>query len=96
MAALAAAEAEVISDPGIRGGLPVIRGTRIGVYEIADFCKAETDDYILEQFPSLTLKLLEHAKLYANAHPLPRRPGPSDRPLLPGIKTRVITTNRLS
>ena len=96
MAALAFAEAEVISDPGIRGGLPVIRGTRVGVYEIADLCKAETDDYILEQFPSLTLTLLEHAKFYANAHPLPRRSGRSDRPRLPGIRTHVITTDRLS
>lgn len=96
MAALATAESEVISDPGIRGGLPVIRGTRIGVYEIADLCKAETDDYILEQFPSLTPTCLEHAKLYAKAHPLSRRKGRSDRPRPPGIRTHVVTTNLLS
>lgn len=96
MAALAVADSEVISDPGIRGGLPVIRETRIGVYEIADLCKAETDDYILENFPNLTRTRLEHAKLYAKAHPLPRRLGRSDQPRLPGIRTHVITTNLLS
>ncbi|WP_176695401.1 DUF433 domain-containing protein [Phaeobacter sp. B1627] len=96
MAALAAAEAEVISDPGIRGGLPVIRGTRIGVYEIADLSKGEPDEYILEQFPSLTRTRLEHARLYAKAHPLPRRVGGSDRPRPPGIRTHVITTKLLS
>jgi len=96
MAALATAESKVVSDPRIRGGLPVVRGTRIGVYEVADLCKAETDDYILEQFPSLTRTCLEHAKLYANAHPLPRRVKRSDRPRPPGIRTHVVTTNLLS
>ncbi|MFY0646685.1 DUF433 domain-containing protein [Sulfitobacter geojensis] len=96
MAALAIAESEVIFDPEIRGGLPVIRGTRIGVYEIADLCRAETDEDILEQFPSLTPTCLEHAKLYAKAHPLPRRKGRSDRPRPPGIRTHVVTTNLLS
>ncbi len=96
MAALATAEAEVISDPRIRGGLPVIRGTRVGVYEIADLCKGEADDYILEQFPTLTRKLLEHAKLYANAHPLPRRKGRSDRALPPNLITYSISKNLLS
>lgn len=96
MAALAAAESEVISDPRIRDGLPVIRGTRIGVYEIADLSKGEADDYILEQFPSLTRTLLEHAKLYANAHPLPRRKGRSDRPRPPNLRTYSISKNLLS
>lgn len=96
MAALAVAESEVISDQRLRGGLPVIRGTRIGVYEISDLCKAETDDNILEQFPSLTPTCLEHARLYAKAHPLPRCKGRSDRPRPPGIRTHVVTTNLLS
>lgn len=63
MASLATAEAEVIFDPRIRDGLPVIMGSRIGVYEIADLSNVEADDCILEQFPSLTRTLLEHAKL---------------------------------
>ena len=96
MAALANAESEVIADLRIRDGLPVLRGTRIGVYEIADLCRAETDEYILEQFPSLTRSRLEHARLYAKAHPLSRRVGGSDRPRPPGIRTHVITTKLLS
>jgi len=96
MVALATAESKVVSDPRIRGGLPVVRGTRIGVYEIADLCRAETDEDILEQFPSLTGTLLEHAKLYANAHPIPRRKGRSDRPRPPNLRTYSISKNILS
>ncbi|WP_211264785.1 DUF433 domain-containing protein [Litoreibacter arenae] len=96
MVALATAESKVVSDPRIRGGLPVVRGTRIGVYEIADLSKGEADDYILEQFPSLTRTLLEHAKLYASAHPLPRRKGRPDRPRPPNLRTHSISKNLLS
>lgn len=70
MAALASAEAAVIFNPDIRGGLPVMRGTRIGVYEAADIYKVEAVHYILENFPSLTEELLEQASLYAKARPL--------------------------
>jgi len=67
---LAAAEANFVFDPEIRGGLPVLRGTRIGVYEIADLCTLDQIDKIVERFPSLTAKHLEQASLYAKAHPL--------------------------
>lgn len=70
MASLACAEAAVVCNPEIRGGLPVMRGTRIGVYEVADLCKVETVDDILANFPSLTEKHLEQASLFAKAHPL--------------------------
>lgn len=70
MAALANAEAAVIFNPDIRGGLPVMRGTRIGVYEAADLCKVEAVHFILENFPPLTEEHLELASLYAKAHPL--------------------------
>lgn len=73
MADLAAAEADVVFDPEIRGGLPVLRGTRIGVYEIADLCTLDPIHEILEHFPSLTAKHLEQASLYAKAHPLKSR-----------------------
>ncbi|KUP94309.1 DUF433 domain-containing protein [Tritonibacter horizontis] len=75
MASLASAEAAVLFDPEIRGGLPVMRGTRIGVYELADLCRFETVHYILENFPSLTAEHLEQASLYARAHPLSSVPG---------------------
>ncbi|WP_415256540.1 DUF433 domain-containing protein [Sulfitobacter sp.] len=70
---LAAAEANVVFDPEIRGGLPVMRGTRIGVYEIADLLTLDPIHEILEHFPSLTAKHLEQASLYAKAHPLKSR-----------------------
>ncbi len=74
MASLARAEAAVLFDAEIRGGLPVMRGTRIGVYELADLCKFETVHYILESFPSLSAEHLEQASLYARAHPLRNTP----------------------
>ena len=73
--ALAMAEAAVVVDPDIRGGMPVLRGTRIGVYEIAGMAEVESDETILEAFPSLSRKSLAKAKLYALARPLLGRPG---------------------
>ena len=71
---LAKAEKAVVIDPGIRGGIPVIRGTRIGVYEVADLLKGSSVDDVLEDFPSLTPESIESARLYAKAHPRPGRP----------------------
>ncbi|WP_295512844.1 DUF433 domain-containing protein [uncultured Sulfitobacter sp.] len=70
MVDLAAAEANVVFDPEMRGGMPVLRGTRIGVYEIADLSTVDPIHNILVNFPSLTEKHLEQAILYAKAHPL--------------------------
>jgi uncharacterized protein (DUF433 family) len=72
--ALATAEAAVVVDPDIRGGMPVLRGTRIGVYEIAGMAAVESDETILEAFPSLNRRALANAKLYALARPLIGRP----------------------
>lgn len=73
MAALASAEANVVLDPEMRGGLPVMRGTRVGVYEIAGLTKQESVEEIFAKFPSLTVSHLKQATLYANAHPLKQR-----------------------
>lgn len=67
---VARAEAAVEIDPSIRGGMPVIRGTRIGVYELADIAAHETVETILVSFPMLTTAMIESAKIYARAHPL--------------------------
>jgi uncharacterized protein (DUF433 family) len=41
-------------DPEIRGGKPVIRGTRITVYDILEYLAGGmTEDQILDDFPSL-------------------------------------------
>ncbi|MGY6645018.1 MAG: DUF433 domain-containing protein [Salinarimonas sp.] len=91
---LAKAEKSVVIDPDIRGGIPVMRGTRIGVYEVADLLKSSSVDEILENFPSLTPESIESAKLYAKAHPRPGRPrrmaAPTARPGSREVKrTRV-------
>lgn len=69
----------IVSDPGIQGGTPVIRGTRITVYTILGRIDGgERAEEILEDYPYLTRDAVEAAVTYARAHPLVGRPG--DRP----------------
>ncbi|MAP15846.1 MAG: hypothetical protein CMH86_13570 [Oceanibulbus sp.] len=72
---MARAEAAVQFDAEISGRIPVMRGKRIRVYELADLCRFETVHYILENFPSLTAEHIEQASLYARANPLRNTPG---------------------
>ncbi|WP_368073832.1 MULTISPECIES: DUF433 domain-containing protein [Roseobacteraceae] len=72
---MARAEAAVQFDAEISGRIPVMRGTRIRVFELADLCKFETVLYIWENFPSLSAEHLKQASLYARAHPLSNVPG---------------------
>ncbi len=45
----------VISDPGILGGKPVFRGTRLPVETLFEYlADGQTLDYYLETFPSVT------------------------------------------
>lgn len=45
----------VVSDPGILGGKPVFRGTRLPVETLfQDLADNQTVDYYLETFPSVT------------------------------------------
>jgi uncharacterized protein (DUF433 family) len=49
----------VVSDPGILGGKPVFRGTRLPVQSLFDYLADGLSlDYFLETFPSVTR---EHA-----------------------------------
>jgi uncharacterized protein (DUF433 family) len=65
----------VVEDPEIRGGEPCIKGTRIGVYEIADMLdQGASEAEILEGYPSLKRYQLELAKTYAQAYPRRGRP----------------------
>ncbi len=65
----------VVSDPEIRGGTPVIKGTRIGVYEIAGMLdQGDTEEDLLEGYPALKQEQLELAKIYAAAYPRRGRP----------------------
>lgn len=67
------ARSRVVEDPDIRGGIPTIRGTRIGVYQIAGLRKNEDMDTILEHYPRLRREDVEAAELYAKAYPKPRQ-----------------------
>ncbi len=66
----------VVCDPEIRGGLPVIKGTRIGVYEVATMLADpnETEEEFLEGYPTLKREQLELSRIYAAAYPRRGRP----------------------
>lgn len=65
----------VVSDPDIRGGEPVVRGTRIPVYLVADLVSQGADAReILEDYPSLSASTLRSAIAYAQTHPRRGRP----------------------
>lgn len=50
-----AAHGRVVSDPGILGGQPVFRGTRLPVGTLFDYlADGLTLDYFLESFPSIS------------------------------------------
>lgn len=74
----------IIVDPDVRGGLPVVRGTRISVYEIADALSSDGLDATLDDFPALSRDDAEAAAFYAKAHPRTGRPraGSSSRRLV--------------
>ena len=65
----------VVSDPTIRGGEPVIRGTRVPVYMIADLVKQGAGfPEILEDYPSLDAQMIQAALAYAQTKPKRGRP----------------------
>ena len=75
MGRLIAARALVMTDPGVLGGTPVVRGTRIPVYDVAASVGAGIPtDRILAAYPGLDAEKLALATLYAEANPLRGRP----------------------
>jgi uncharacterized protein (DUF433 family) len=69
------AEALVHSDPGILGGEPVFRGTRIPVYAIAAMVEAGADrESLLDGYGALDARKLDLALLWTAAHPRRGRP----------------------
>ncbi len=76
---LAAARELVVSDPEILGGTPVLRDTRIPVYDLAASVSAGLPmDRILSAHPSLDADKVELAAIYAEANPARGRPRSSD------------------
>jgi uncharacterized protein (DUF433 family) len=65
----------VTSDPEVRAGEPVVRGTRIPVSVLADLAaQGATPEELLEDYPSLTAESLEAALLHARLYPRRGRP----------------------
>lgn len=72
---LTRARAAVVEDPEILGGTPVIKGTRVPVYDVAASATAGVPmRQLQEAYPSLTRELIELAILYAKATPPRGRP----------------------
>lgn len=85
---LGAAEALVTISSDVLGGMPVVRGTRIPVRDVAASVAAGYPrERILEAYPSLTPDQIELAVLYAQANPARGRPRAS--PVLPAGSVTV-------
>jgi uncharacterized protein (DUF433 family) len=62
-------------DPEILSGTPVIRGTRVPVYDVAaSVASGIPMERILSAYPSLKRKQVELATLYVDANPQRGRP----------------------
>jgi len=71
----------VVEDPEILGGTPVVRGTRVPVYDIAASLDAgRSAEEIRAAYPTLTGDAVELAKVYAMANPPRGRPTRHERP----------------
>ena len=58
----------ITSDPGILGGKPIVRGTRISVAMILEWvATGASRDEIIERYPHLSLEDIEQALAYAAA-----------------------------
>jgi uncharacterized protein (DUF433 family) len=91
---LEAARKMVVTSPEVLGGTPVIRGTRVPVYDVAASIAAGIPvDRILAAYPSLDADQLELAAIYAEANPPRGRPRHGSE--LPAGAT-VITDRRVS
>jgi uncharacterized protein (DUF433 family) len=67
-------EEAIVSDPEILGGMPVIKGTRVLVYDVAASVKAGISrDRILSAYPTIKEHDLDLAVAYAEANPLQGR-----------------------
>jgi len=69
----------VESNPAIRGGETVIRGTRIPIQCVVDMLnQGASEDEILSGYPTLTSKDFELAQIYGRTHP--KQESPAKRP----------------
>jgi uncharacterized protein (DUF433 family) len=65
----------VVSDPGILGGDPVFRGTRVPVHLVAELlAQGSKPAELIEGYPRLTAEMIRLEPVYAAAYPLRGRP----------------------
>lgn len=84
--------AQVTVDPEILSGTPVIKGTRVPVYDVAASTAAGIPmERILSSYPSLNREQVELAALYAEANP--SREGPR-RLAAPPPRAKIISSRR--
>ncbi|HTZ79057.1 MAG TPA: DUF433 domain-containing protein [Stellaceae bacterium] len=81
----------VVQDPEIQAGAPTFRGTRILVHPIAQALeRGVSEAELLEDYPSLTPKMLEAARVYAETKPRRGRPRADFRGLAPLSERRIV------
>ncbi|MGC9225556.1 MAG: DUF433 domain-containing protein [Terracidiphilus sp.] len=89
---LNAARAQVSVDDEILSGTPVIKGTRVPVYDVAASVAAGISmERILSAYPSLNQAQVELAALYADANP--QRGRPRQR-MVPPAGAKIISSRR--
>ncbi len=89
---LNAARAQVMEDDEILNGTPVIKGTRVPVYDVAASVVAGISlDRILSSYPSLNREQVELAALFSEANP--QRGRPKQR-IVPPAGAEVISSRR--
>lgn len=87
LAQIEEARSMVTSNPEVRAGEPVVRGTRIPVSVLADLAaQGATREELLEDYPALTPQTLDAALLYARLYP--RRGRPRRAPWTNGVVVR--------
>jgi uncharacterized protein (DUF433 family) len=92
MVRLNAARAQVIEDNEILSGTPVIKGTRVPVYDVAaSVATGIPMESILSSYPSINREQVELATLFAEANP--QRGRPRQR-IVPPAGAKVISSRR--
>lgn len=83
----------VVEDQGILGGLPIVRGTRVPVHDLAASLDAGlTPAQLHEAFPSVSEVWIHLASVYAKANPLRGRP----RSRLVPVGAQIVSSTRVA
>jgi len=65
----------IVENPQIQGGAATFKGTRLPVHQVADLLKQGVPEKELrEDYPNLTVAMIEAARIFVEAHPRRGRP----------------------